>query len=156
MKQLILGIQDNIKRRNYLSALSLALTLPDICGKIAFPEKKNGRPDVGGRYAKWYDEYIYPYENPPDLLECDSSDSVPLNPLNGYAVYKLRCSLLHEGSIDIQDTVEKNPHKSQQVYRKLEFHLTDKLTSSGSFWEPGKKNEQLITIRIGTSSSSFL
>lgn len=109
---------------------------------------------MGGRYAKWYDEYIYPYENPPDLLECDSSDSVPLNPLNGYAVYKLRCSLLHEGSIDIQDTVEKNLHKSQQVYRKLEFHLTDKLTSSGFFWEPGKKNEQLITIRIGIEDFS--
>jgi len=31
----------------------------------------------------------------------------------------------------------------------MEFHLNDKLTSIGSFWESGKKNEQTITIRIG-------
>lgn len=40
MDRLIAEIQDNLKRKNYLSALSLALTLPDICGKIAFPEMK--------------------------------------------------------------------------------------------------------------------
>lgn len=88
-----------ISRENYLSALSLTLTLPDICGKIAFPEmKKKGRPDVGGRYARWYNEYIYPSENPSNLFEIDTSESIPVNPLNGYAVYKLRCALLHEGS----------------------------------------------------------
>lgn len=150
MDRLIAEIQDNLKRKNYLSALSLTLTLPDICGKIAFPEmKKNGRPDIGGRYARWYNEYIYPSENPSYLFEIDTSENVPVNPLDGYAVYKLRCALLHEGSLDIQHTVERNLHKNRQVYKKMEFHLNNKLTSIGSFWEPGKKNEQTITIRIG-------
>ena len=37
----------------YFSALSLALTLPDICGKAEYPDKKST-----SRYKLWYDEYI--------------------------------------------------------------------------------------------------
>ncbi len=37
----------------YLSALSLTLMLPDVCGKAEYPNLK-----VGEHYIKWYDEYI--------------------------------------------------------------------------------------------------
>ena len=36
----------------YISALGMALTLPDICGKAKYPQWKKLR------YKKWYDEYI--------------------------------------------------------------------------------------------------
>jgi len=151
LEQLTAEIQDNIIRKNYLSALSLSLIIPDICGKIAFPEMKiNGRPDIGGRYAKWYDEYIYAYENPLSnycMPELDSK--IPANPLDGYAVYKLRCAFLHEGSLEIQKNIANNLHRNKEDYKQLEFLFTDKLTSIGSFGELGDNKERGITIRIG-------
>ena len=36
----------------FLSALSLALTLPDICGKAKYPDEKSTKK----RYIDWYDE----------------------------------------------------------------------------------------------------
>jgi hypothetical protein len=47
-----------LKAEAYLSALALTLTLPDICGKAAYPEIKT----AGDRYRKWYDEQIGKHE----------------------------------------------------------------------------------------------
>ena len=60
-------VELNIVDRRWQSALALALTLPDICGGIAFPEivkhyrdgrvmldrKKNPTRDVGTQYIRW-------------------------------------------------------------------------------------------------------
>ena len=62
-------VELNIVDRQWQSAL--ALTLPDICGGIAFPEivkhyrygrvmldrQKNPTRDVGTQYIRWFDEY---------------------------------------------------------------------------------------------------
>ena len=64
-------VELNIVDRRWQSALALALTLPDICGGIAFPEivkhyrdgrvmldrQKNPTRDVGTQYIRWFDEY---------------------------------------------------------------------------------------------------
>lgn len=64
-------IKLNIEDGRWQSALALALTLPDICGGIAFPElvkryrdgrvmldkQKNPTRDVGAQYIRWFDEY---------------------------------------------------------------------------------------------------
>ncbi|MDR0500306.1 MAG: hypothetical protein LBG97_03545, partial [Coriobacteriales bacterium] len=42
-----------LEAKAYLSALALTLTLPDICGKAAYPFMKSRE-----RYRKWYDENI--------------------------------------------------------------------------------------------------
>ena len=78
----------------YMVALMSALTLPDICGKSAYPELL-----VGERYKKWCDTYVYPKirhidENGGDM-DCG------ITPLSGEIIYSLRCSLLHQGSADI-------------------------------------------------------
>ena len=39
----------------YIVALMGALTLPDICGKSAYPNL-----GVGERYRNWCDTYVYP------------------------------------------------------------------------------------------------
>ena len=122
MDDFIKEIKDNLTRKNYLSALALALILPDICGKIAYPDMKhkNGRPDTGGRYAKWYDEYIYKYDNPPGLEDQENL----INPLNGAAVYKLRCNFLHDGSNDIEEFLKK---ESTEDYSEYRFIFTDSI-----------------------------
>lgn len=45
-----------LENDGYISALGMALTLPDICGKAEYPQWK--KQNVGLRYKKWYDEYI--------------------------------------------------------------------------------------------------
>lgn len=70
----------------FLSALSMALSIPDICGARAFPDEKSG----GKRYAKWFDEYVVrDYINEPNAQSRYYFD--------GDDCYQLRCVFLHEG-----------------------------------------------------------
>lgn len=64
-------IELNIRDGRWQSALALALTIPDICGGIAFPElvkryrdgriildrQKNPTRNVGSQYIRWFDEF---------------------------------------------------------------------------------------------------
>lgn len=68
-------IEENLNAGHLQSALALALTLPDICGGIAFPEytkkyrdgkvmkDRNGEPtrDIGRQYIQWIDTYAAPF-----------------------------------------------------------------------------------------------
>ena len=72
------------------SALALALTLPDICGKTKYPEEKSTKK----RYIDWYDEYVGKYEKDPDEKQ------MPY--LSGEVIYSLRCCFLHEGNPNIE------------------------------------------------------
>ena len=101
-------IKRSLSNRLYYPALSLALTLPDICGKAKYPNKK-----TSFRYIKWYDEYLGQYEHP----QWDD-DSPELPYLSGELVYSLRCALLHEG----------NPSVDKQKMDLIHFEL---------MWNPG-------------------
>ena len=80
----------------YLSALSLALTLPDVCGKAEYPtEKSNGK-----RYKDWYDEHIGKYET-------DGQTNCPY--LSGEVVYSLRNSFLHQTTPNVDKGKIQNP-----------------------------------------------
>lgn len=86
----------------YLSALALALTIPDTLAQICYPEMK-GRGKVGERYARWIDEYYICRPEP--SKEHDSESSRVLNNvidnLNGKVFFELRNSFLHSGSNDV-------------------------------------------------------
>ncbi|MFD1259469.1 hypothetical protein [Entomomonas asaccharolytica] len=93
MLKKIEDIEKALKAKAYLSALALALTLPDICGKVAYPKLK-----VGERYIKWFDEHVTD----------DSPNEIANYPiLDGKKCYKLRCAFLHEGSINGIPDVDK-------------------------------------------------
>ena len=83
---LVEQINMSLKNNCYMTALTTVLILPDICGKAKYPDLKNKE-----RYVKWYDEYIGQYEKNPS-----QNDDMPY--LSGDIVWKLRCSLLHEGN----------------------------------------------------------
>lgn len=57
MLQLIDDVNKALDAECYYSALTLALTSPDICGKAEFPKKNNTN-----RYKNWYNEHIGKYE----------------------------------------------------------------------------------------------
>ncbi len=79
-------IRKSLENECYFSALSLALTLPDICGMAEYPNK-----DVGDRYIGWCDSYLIPFMY-------SGSDN---NGLSGETIYNLRNVYLHQGSIKI-------------------------------------------------------
>ena len=97
INKIIEEIDKSLDVEAYLSALSLVLILPDICGKAEFDSNtKNSK-----RYIKWFDKYIGKYEQPPF--------EVSNNPyLRGEVVYQLRCCFLHEGNPNINKNRIKN------------------------------------------------
>ena len=82
-------IRNALKNQCYFSALSLALTLPDICGMAEYPESP-----VVERYIGWYDRYIVEYHS--------QKNSSPESPyVSGEVVYNLRNTYLHQGSPNV-------------------------------------------------------
>lgn len=102
-------IELNILDRRWQSALALALTLPDICGGIAFPEivkhyrdgrvmldrQKNPTRDVGTQYIRWFDEYAG------DYFKLSQSDEKPY--ICGERCWQLRCEYLHQNKGFLND-----------------------------------------------------
>lgn len=90
--RLVQDIREALENELYFVALSSALTLPDICGKAAYPDERSSRK----RYISWYDEKIGKYEKNPE-----DKDDMPY--LSGEVIYSLRCSLLHEGNPNMKN-----------------------------------------------------
>ncbi len=85
----------------YIAALSLVLTIPDICGKVEFPEY--GDRQNKARYTAWFDKHIGKYEEDPkdgDRIQCPH--------LSGEVIYSLRNSVLHQGTPNINKESIKN------------------------------------------------
>lgn len=134
---LIKDIERALDNDCLFAALSLALTLPDICGKAAYPNEK-----VTKRYIFWYDEYITRFERSP------YDDDTPY--LSGEVIYSLRNSMLHQGTpnIDaerIKEERNKIDHFNLVVEKNTGFNaLVD--TASVSYREcPG--GEMQVTDR---------
>jgi hypothetical protein len=81
MKDIVRSIRTSIQNKNWYSALITSLIVPDICGKIQYPNKQSKE-----RYIEWLNEYL------------SVSYRVFLTATDCYA---LRCSFLHEGSDNI-------------------------------------------------------
>lgn len=90
--RLVQDIRKALENELYFVALSSALTLPDICGKAAWPLERSSRK----RYISWYDEEIGKYEKNPE-------DKDNMSYLSGEIIYNLRCSLLHEGNPNMKN-----------------------------------------------------
>lgn len=113
MNSFLDALEMAIETENWYSALFLALTLPDICGKIDEPTTKSSN-----RYINWYNKYLL--EGYTFRIEIrDEKREAPL--ITGKDFYALRCAVLHAGSDilteqDIQETLQKVnftiPHKN--------------------------------------------
>lgn len=101
LKTIIYDLEKSLNNDCLISALALALIIPDICGKVKYPEIKTN----GERYRKRYDEYIGNREK--DGLTCNANEAFCGMPyLSGEVVYKLRCAFLHSGSSNIENEYE--------------------------------------------------
>jgi hypothetical protein len=78
------------KQENWYAALAIALTLPDICGRISYPGLTSGN-----RVAKFFDKYMaHHYVCGPTYF--------PIVSMTGGDFYALRCAFLHQGEFDLQ------------------------------------------------------
>ena len=117
-------VELNIEDGRWQSALALALTLPDICGGIAFPEivkryrdgravlDRNQRPtrDVGNQYIRWFDTYAAPF------FKVSAQDISPY--ICGERCWQLRCEYLHQnkGFANTEDNTSIRFHLAQEFY----------------------------------------
>lgn len=117
VEQIIKEINICLENECFLSALGMALTLPDICGKAEYPSEKY----VSKRYINWFNTYVGDYEKPPSPY----GDDMPY--LSGEVLFSLRNSVLHQGTPNIHTT--KVP---DERFKTDEFILTiDDYTQSG-------------------------
>lgn len=118
------AIKKAIKEENWYSALSVSLMLPDICGKLEFPQL-----GVGDRYRKWFDKYLY-----------DTYNSFS-NFLTAEDFYLLRCAYLHGGEADISEK------KRRQLVDEYKFRAPKVV--EGEFEGPHRiKMNQYLILRI--------
>lgn len=101
----------------YLSALTLALTLPDTCGKAEYPHEKC----VGKRYKNWCNEYVI-------IDRCDSPCDFDMPYQNEDVIYNLRNSLLHQSTPNIEKTKIK---EERCRVDKFELIISDDNIASG-------------------------
>jgi hypothetical protein len=85
------AIRDSLENKNWYAALTLALTLPDICGRLEFPEKSSSK-----RFIHWFNNYLV------DKYTLKIRDYTHVF-LSGEDAYALRCAYLHQGEVNIED-----------------------------------------------------
>lgn len=105
VERLVKEIYAGLRNRCYISALTTALTLPDICGKAKYPTEKTTK-----RYKLWLNDYVC--NKQPFGLQADAD-----------TIYNLRCTLLHEGNPSI-DKAKCKIKKFALIVRENSAHIT--------------------------------
>jgi len=128
MRNFVKAVEKAIESKNYYGALFIALTLPDICGKIEFPNMSSSEK----RYIKWFDTYMSDKYTPQGAVF-----------LSGNDCYALRCSLLHEGKDDITGQL------ARKILEQFAF-MTDgpHCNYSGNNYINGKRVKTFLQLRV--------
>lgn len=110
MERFVKSVQASIRSENWYGALAIALTLPDICGRMEAPNLNSQK-----RYTDWFNRYLlgrYTRSIGPDR-ELHTF-------LSAEDCYALRCSYLHEGGLVILG------QKAQKILHRFHFVVPDK------------------------------
>lgn len=98
-------INQAIRYELYNCALSLALTLPDICGKVEFPNEFS----PGKRYKDWFSLYAVPNFTV-EASKLPSSEIASYTWLSAEECWALRCAFLHAGNYNMECVSLANVH----------------------------------------------
>lgn len=130
----------------FFAALSLALTIPDICGNKQYPEEKSGAT----RYAKWFNRYVaHLYRNAnedADVSDCDACY------FDGDDCYQLRCVFLHEG------TNAPHTERKKTIYHVAQFRVfsTEPGTGTDAIGKIWSDDESVIFNQVDLDLCKFL
>lgn len=105
MRHLIDATRQAVGQENWYAALSLALTMPDICGLIAFPALKGKSKQ---RVVDWFDKYLAEQYRAGFMRSIQS--------MAGGDFYALRCAYLHQGEFQVGE------QSARDILNR--FHLT--------------------------------
>lgn len=119
VERIIEDVNKALDAEAYMAALSLVLTLPDICAKAEYGDIIKNKE----RYVKWYDEYIGQFEKTPML-----PGEIEMPYLSGEVIYQLRCSVLHQGTPNVDNRKIKNEkyridHFTLMIEKKKPFDI---------------------------------
>lgn len=93
----ILEVRSAIQNKLYNCALTLALTLPDICAKV---EYGNSMSDKGKKYQQWFDTFAVS-KFTLETIKLPSNEQKPYTWLTAEECWKLRCAVLHSGNFEL-------------------------------------------------------
>lgn len=130
-------IKQSVDNKCFVAALALALTLPDICGRIEYPNDT-----VAGRYIKWYNTYIGKYERPSNAYESD----MPYT--SGELIFNLRNSLLHQGIPDIDATKVREARCKVNKFILYISNVEDGGFSGVSYVKEGQVMERVLEVNV--------
>ncbi len=91
VNRIVFEIRTALSHGLYLSALALALSLPDTCGKAEYPNEAYN----GVRYKNWCSQYVI-------TDRCDSPYGCDMPYLNEEIIYSLRNSMLHQSTPNVE------------------------------------------------------
>ena len=115
--RIVYEIRMALSHELYLSALALALTLPDTSGRAEYPnEQRNGI-----RYKNWCSQYVI-------TDRCDSPYGLDMPYLNEEIIYSLRNCLLHQSTPNVE---QSKIHESRCKVDKFELVITGKDGANG-------------------------
>ena len=99
IERMIDEVERCIQNNCYIAALTIAITLPDSCGKAEYRIDECGK-----RYINWCKTYFDELYQP----KFNSKYTNDLEYLDGEILYKLRCFLLHEDSLPKTLRIQKD------------------------------------------------
>lgn len=140
VNRIIKEIKVALDNECYIVALMGALTLPDICGKNAYPELKN----VGERYKQWCDTFVYPQTQ--HANEDDKTLDCGITYLSGEIIYSLRCYMLHQGSADIEGKKCNVEDFELIIQPKNDFDIY--IDNFGAIWSNGDFEQRERHMRL--------
>lgn len=116
--ELINEIEASLEAGFLKCALGMALTLPDICGAIEYKKENSNRK----RYESWCENFMYErntIEVSISPQEPDSTINEEPKVIDPNVCYKLRCSYLHSGNLNINEK-----RKGCTKYPTFNLHMT--------------------------------
>ena len=118
MKRIINDIKEMVKSRLYYGSLALSLSAIDICSKIEYPnmKKQTLNAKTYNAFMKWIDNFFIP------IIEKRTTEPI----INSNDIYSLRCKVLHEGTLNIE-----NPDLSQIILSTGGSHRNKAVVSNG-------------------------
>lgn len=105
-------IKGCLNDKHYLAALSLALSIPDVCGSVEY----SNITAVSQRYKEWYKNHIGKNENLLNMVnDCEDYPWIDED-----IVYSIRCNMFHEGFPKVNTSqVKRDINKSDVFYLAL-------------------------------------
>lgn len=150
------SVRDAVDKECWIPALMTALTLPDLLGQVEFSGlvHNGGKRDVGAQYRAWFAkhvEHLYADEHGWD------EEWRAVNPyFDAGMCYKLRCTMLHQGSDAIAFEFNYADEDADDSEYSYSFTLrANSCDSYGAWWSDPLSGERMrkaihVTVDVGT------